>query len=150
MPQFHIRPAIAADIPALMSIEREAEAASHWSVEQYQTAVAQNTRRRVVVIESASTILGFVVVHAITQEWEIENIAVAESARRKGLGSQLVRESLHLARRQGAQEIFLEVRESNVAARALYERSGFAQSGQRRGYYQEPEEDAIVYRLSCS
>jgi [ribosomal protein S18]-alanine N-acetyltransferase len=147
---FHIRLATSADIPALMRVEREADTASHWSMEQYQAAFAQNTSRSVLLVENASTIYGFVVVHAIAQQWEIENLAVASTTRRKGLGMQLVREALAIARHQGAQEIFLEVRESNLAARALYEKSGFTQSARRKRYYRTPDEDAIIYRLRCS
>ena len=150
MPSFHIRPATAADIPSLMSIEREADTASHWSEEQYKLVFSQNSKRNVLVIESADTIYGFVVLHAIAQEWEIENLAVADAARRKGLGMQLLREALNLACRQGAQRIFLEVRASNLAARRLYEKSGFTQSGQRKKYYRNPDEDAVVYQLRCS
>jgi [ribosomal protein S18]-alanine N-acetyltransferase len=133
-----------------MRVEREADTASHWSMEQYQAAFAQNTRRSVLLVESVGTIYGFVVVHAIAQEWEIENLAVASTTRRKGLGTELVREALAIARHQGAQEIFLEVRESNLAARALYEQSGFTQSARRKGYYRTPDEDAVSYRLRCS
>ena len=49
--------------------------------------------------------------------------------------------------RRGAGAVFLEVRESNRAARALYEKWAFLESGRRRGYYKDPEEDAILYRL---
>ena len=81
------------------------------------------------------------------REWEIENIAVAGPARRRGLGTRLLGELLDLARGRGADAVFLEVRESNHAARALYEKWAFLESGRRRGYYKDPEEDAILYRL---
>jgi ribosomal-protein-alanine N-acetyltransferase len=52
-----------------------------------------------------------------------------------------------LARERGADTVFLEVRESNLAARRLYEKATFVEKGRRQLYYQEPEEDAIVYQL---
>ena len=57
-------------------------------------------------------------------------------------------EFLNLARRQGALAVFLEVRESNRAARALYEKWAFVENDRRKRYYSNPEEDAIVYRLA--
>jgi len=53
-----------------------------------------------------------------------------------------------VARAKGAQSIFLEVRESNQAARSLYEKWAFVESGRRIRYYQNPQEDAIAYRHS--
>jgi|SRR5579862_708566 len=150
MPNFHIRPATTEDIPALMRMESGAATASHWSAEQYKAVFSRNSKRNVLVIERPGAICGFVVLHAISQEWEIENLVVAELTRRKGLGMQLLEESLNLACRFGAREIFLEVRESNLAAHALYEKSGFARVGLRRGYYRNPEENAVVYRRNCS
>jgi ribosomal-protein-alanine N-acetyltransferase len=90
---------------------------------------------------------GFIVGRAIGEEWEIENIAVAEPIRSRGLGTRLLGEFLDLARGRGARAVFLEVRESNLAARRLYEKWVFIESGRRRRYYRDPEEDAISYRL---
>jgi ribosomal-protein-alanine N-acetyltransferase len=59
----------------------------------------------------------------------------------------LLGEFLRLARERGADTVFLEVRESNLAARRLYEKATFVEKGRRQLYYQEPEEDAIVYQL---
>jgi ribosomal-protein-alanine N-acetyltransferase len=94
-----------------------------------------------------SCLHGFVVARIVGAEWEIENIAIAGSARRRGLGTRLLGELLDLARAQGAEAVFLEVRESNRAARSLYEKWAFLESGRRRNYYNDPEEDAILYRL---
>ena len=94
--------------------------------------------------------LGFVAGRVLDNEWEIENIVVAGPARRRGFGTRLLGEFLELARCRGAQAVFLEVRESNLAARRLYEKWAFVQSGRRKLYYREPEEDAIVFRLGLA
>jgi ribosomal protein S18 acetylase RimI-like enzyme len=75
---------------------------------------------------------------------------VAGPARRRGFGTRLLGEFLRRAQSEGATAIFLEVRESNHAARSLYEKWAFSESGRRPRYYTQPEEDAIVYRLALS
>lgn len=79
-------------------------------------------------------------------EWEIENIVVAPKVRRKGIGRQLVDALLAAAGETNSESVFLEVRESNAAARKLYESAGFQQNGRRKSYYSDPPEDAILYR----
>lgn len=146
-----IRRAIAADIPALMALEKHSATAAHWSAEQYQTAFSNETSSRVVlIVEDEAAAQGFILGKALAEEWEIENIVVAERARRHGLGTRLLGEFLNLAQGGGGDAVFLEVRESNLAARRLYEKRGFVQSGRRKLYYREPEEDAIVYRLNVA
>jgi [ribosomal protein S18]-alanine N-acetyltransferase len=143
-----IRRAIPADIPALIALEKCAATAAHWSTEQYEAAFSSEAPfRTVLIIEEEDEVQGFIVGRAASEEWEIENIVVAATARRRGLGTRLLGEFLDLARGRGAQAVFLEVRESNLAARQLYEKWAFVESGRRKRYYHEPEEDAIVYRL---
>jgi len=143
-----IRPATTADIPAIMALEKHAATASHWSEEQYQAAVSPaGPARMALVVEEQETVKGFLVARAVDREWEIENIAVAGAARRRGLGTRLLGEFLDIVSAQNAEAVFLEVRESNLAARQLYEKWAFVESGRRPGYYREPEEDAILYRF---
>jgi ribosomal-protein-alanine acetyltransferase len=143
-----IRPATVADLPAMMSLEKRAATAAHWSAEQYEAMFRASSSGRVaMVIQEESSLHGFVIAREVSAEWEIENIAIAGSARRRGLGTRLLGELLDLARARGAVAVFLEVRESNHAARALYEKWAFLESGRRRRYYKDPEEDAILYRL---
>lgn len=143
-----IRPAIPADIPALMALERHAATAAHWSEQQHRAALdGAGPRRLALVIEEDSTLCGFLVARNAASEWEIENIAVAGAARRRGLGTRLLGEFLNRIRNELATAVFLEVRESNLAARALYEKWAFVESGRRSQYYQHPQEDAILYRL---
>ena len=146
--QMPIRRATPEDIPALISLERRAATAAHWTTEQYEAAFASGALpRQFLVVEEQSSVQGFIVGRAIGEEWEIENIAVAEPIRSRGLGTRLLGEFLDLARGRGARAVFLEVRESNLAARRLYEKWVFIESGRRRRYYRDPEEDAISYRL---
>jgi len=144
-----IREASESDIGNLMTLERDSATAAHWTARQYQTAISGDGPQRVVlVIERDSGITGFLVARQIEREWEVENVVVASSARREGLGTRLVREFLDRAREKAGQSAFLEVRASNEAARALYEKNGFTVTGHRRGYYQDPQEDAMLYRFT--
>jgi ribosomal-protein-alanine N-acetyltransferase len=145
----HIRPASPADIPAMMRLVSHSATAAQWSREQFERVFGTDGPRRMgLVIEEAVGVQGFLVGREIADEWEIENIAIAGAARRRGLGTRLLGAFLDDARREGATAIFLEVRESNHAARLLYEKWAFVESGSRPSYYSQPQEDAIVYRLS--
>lgn len=149
MEKLSIRAATMSDLSAMMALERHAATAAHWAVEQYEAMFRASSPGRVaLVIEEDTQIQGFVIAVSAGVEWEIENIAIAGSARRRGLGTRLLGELLDMARAKGAEAVFLEVRASNRAARALYEKWAFSESGQRRSYYQNPQEDAIVYRLA--
>jgi [ribosomal protein S18]-alanine N-acetyltransferase len=144
----NIRNATAADIPILMALEASAITAAHWSGEQYQAIFSQTGACRLALVaEEASQVRGFLIAREVQREWEIENIVVADSMRRRGLGTRLLDGFLNLARAQGAKAVSLEVRESNLAARRLYQKQGFFESGRRKSYYRQPEEDAIAHRL---
>jgi len=146
------RPATVADIPAMLELERQAATAAHWSREQYdQLFNAQELRRVALLIETEDgEPRGFLVARSLDGEWEIENVVVTEAFQRRGLGTQLLDELLEQARAARARSVFLEVRESNRAARTLYAKRGFAVRGCRRNYYQNPPEDGLVYRLDLT
>lgn len=86
---------------------------------------------------------GFILCRTVLDEAEILTLAVRPSARRSGLGARLTRAAAGLAARDGATRLFLEVAEDNAAARALYARAGFEQTGRRRRYYARPGGDAV-------
>jgi ribosomal-protein-alanine N-acetyltransferase len=146
-----IRPATLDDILSLIALENHAVTAAHWSDEQYRAIfLPGGTPRIALVTEDAGSIQGFLVARAVDREWELENIAIAGPARRRGLGTRLLGELLSSARSQRATAIFLEVRESNSAARRFYEKWAFRESGRRLAYYREPDEAAVTYRLDFS
>ncbi len=144
-----VRAANAADIPALLALDRGAPTAAHWSEADYRQFLVQAFGHVVLVIEERS-VQGFIAGRDLGPEWEIENVVVASSAQRRGLGARMIQEFFVLARERGAQAIFLEVRQSNRAARALYCKLGFVETGGRKSYYQDPEEDAILYKKSVT
>lgn len=141
-----IRPATSADLPALMALEHSAATAAHWSFEQYRAALSESSHAALVVEKDSQT-LGFLIARSIGTEWELENIVVAAQAQRRGLGTQLLDEFLDRALDRRAESVFLEVRDSNLPARHLYEKRGFVECGRRQHYYLDPVEDAIIYRL---
>jgi ribosomal-protein-alanine N-acetyltransferase len=146
---FLVRRANALDLPAIKVLEQHSAMAAHWNQELYENLVSASSPRIVLVIENTSnqSILGFLITRTIGREWEIENIVIGEQSQRHGLGRQLLGEVLRHARHRGAEAIFLEVRDSNFAAKALYENLNFKQIGRRKSYYRDPEEDAVLYRL---
>lgn len=146
----NIRPARAGDIPSLLALQAESPTAAQWSELRYREIFTSPGVNRIALIAEDDCIRGFLVARAILEEWEIENVVVATSSRRTGLGSQLLHQFLALARSAAAQAVFLEVRESNRPARALYEKFHFLLCGRRPNYYSDPGEDALVFRLSFS
>jgi ribosomal-protein-alanine N-acetyltransferase len=91
-------------------------------------------------------VAGYVVAWTVADEAEIANVAVAPSLRGRGFGGRLLDAALREVERRGAGAVFLEVRESNAAARALYAARRFVEVGRRRAYYRRPQEDALVLR----
>jgi [ribosomal protein S18]-alanine N-acetyltransferase len=92
-------------------------------------------------------IQGFLVSRLLNDEMEIENVVIAQGMRRFGLGSLILERVLQEAQNQGVRRVFLEVRESNVAAIGLYEKAGFVSTGKRRSYYRDPDEDAKLLEI---
>jgi ribosomal-protein-alanine acetyltransferase len=149
---FQIRSARPADIPVLLALEQAAETAAHWSPAEYADLFPVEgpppaVRRVVLVAEMRASVCAFAVARVVAAEWQIENVVVAASVRGKGVGRALLHAITVAARAERAERITLEVRESNLAARRLYEKFGFAQCGLRSGYYGNPDEAAVLYDL---
>lgn len=149
-PLFTIRPAQRGDMAEVQGLEQAAASAAHWTQETYE-GIARNdapTRIALVAENLESRLCGFVVARIIADECELENIVVESGAVRQGIGSALLDELAQTARTRGAKRIFLEVRESNLPARGLYQKFGFQCDGERDAYYSDPIERAILYSLT--
>jgi len=133
-----------------MDLERACPAAAHWAEQQYRQLFEHVGPPRAVLVAQETpddlSVSAFLVALHIDPEWELENIVVAPAARRKGLGVRLLDALLERAKDTNSESVFLEVRESNAGARALYERAGFQQTLLRKSYYSNPPEDAVIYR----
>jgi ribosomal protein S18 acetylase RimI-like enzyme len=132
-----IRPARAPDLPALREIQGTSPEAAQWQPRDYLTFDCHVAMR-------AGRLAGFVVSRPIVAgEREILNVAVHADFRRQGVAKELIEAEL----RRWPGDHFLEVRESNHAARRLYSRLGFRDVGLRPGYYDHPSEPGIVMKL---
>lgn len=145
-----IRNATPQDIPEMMRLAKSSEGAAQWSEQQYRSLFLANnavTSALTLVAQSPGTsvIAGFLTARRVAPELELENVVVAQEARGSGIGIRLMREFLNRAQQSNSEAVFLEVRESNSAARALYKRVGFSETGRRKSYYNNPLEDAILY-----
>jgi [ribosomal protein S18]-alanine N-acetyltransferase len=141
-----VRQARPGDVDDVAAIERRAFS-DPWSAGSFR-ALFGNPLVDFVVAEDAITgrILGYVVAWFVMDEAEIANLAVSDAARRTGIGARLLDRALEAAARRKARLVFLEVRESNAAAQALYASRHFAVAGRRAKYYRKPDEDALVLR----
>jgi [ribosomal protein S18]-alanine N-acetyltransferase len=90
---------------------------------------------------------GFICANKLSNEWEIENTVVDAEFLRRGIADALLRALTQRAKNEAASAILLEVRESNLPARRLYEKHAFRELGRRRMYYKDPLEDAVLYTL---
>lgn len=98
------------------------------------------------VAEENGEIAGYIGSQSVLGEADMLNLAVSPEYRRRGIGEQLITRLIALLRQQGVGSLTLEVRISNAAAIALYEKLGFTQVGRRRNYYEKPREDAWILR----
>lgn len=131
------------DIPELVSITEESTQSASWSKESYEK-LCRLEGFLAFVNETAGCISGFVAGRQVVDEGEILNLAVRRQNRRRGEGHALLSAVLEQLHRRGVNKVFLEVRESNEAGIAFYEKMGFAKTGRRPGYYREPEEAAVL------
>lgn len=159
-----VRRARVADLDRVRSIARESPAAQ-WTQQDYRTYCVASLDQPLMVSKVIfvacdrlrEEIAGFAAFQAVvaTGECELENMAVEGNWRRRGIGARLLAAGLLWCRGWRAEPglasdgtepletLSLEVRASNAAALAFYRQAGFVERGRRRGYYSQPEEDAI-------
>lgn len=161
-----LRRMTADDIVRVLDLERASPTAAHWTENDYRAAISGGEPRRLAeVMELDETdsmlvqfadetryapepgIQGFIVARLLGEEMEIENVLVTSDLRRFGLGTLVLEHLLQEAKNQGIRRVFLEVRESNEAARKLYEKAGFVTNGLRKHYYRAPDEDALLLEI---
>jgi len=136
----------ARDLDAVVAIER-AIYPHPWTRGNFSDSLDAGYHCR--VVECGGAIIGYSVAMIAAGEAHLLNLSIAAEWQRRGLGTELLRFIIRLARDYAADKIYLEVRPSNLAARALYGRAGFAEIAVRRDYYPADagREDAVVMEL---
>ncbi|OSI07625.1 acetyltransferase [Neisseria animaloris] len=145
-----IRPATSQDCFHLAELDAQCNP-SPWSANQFQTAL-NNRFNTVLVIEQDKKLSAFAVWQTICGESELHLIATAPEYRRIGLASHLLSIWFQSVLEHKVERLFLEARESNIAAQSLYRKLGFSEYGRRKLYYTLSEnmrEDAVLMEKLC-
>ena len=133
------------DIDELAAAEKICFPGDPWSRESFLEALGSGSCYILCAKDMQLTkIVAYSVIFCIADQADLANIAVLPDCRGRKLGRRLLEKTLEKAYEMGVSEVFLEVRESNAAARGLYLSSGFAEIGVRRNYYSAPRENAVL------
>jgi len=148
-----IIPATLADLTDLLRLE-EACFSAPWTRKMLEAELTGNQFAHFLVARDAAkatttdgAIVGSLCFWIVFEEVRLMNLAVAEDRRRQGIGAALVASALRTGLMQAATRAVLEVRASNRAALALYQRFGFSQVSIRPAYYSNPVEDAVLMEM---
>ncbi|NQJ68350.1 ribosomal protein S18-alanine N-acetyltransferase [Streptococcus suis] len=125
---------------AVLAVMQSVYEQSPWTLEQIASSMASQDEDYYLAYEGQE-LVGFLAVQMVLDEMEILQIAVKADFQRLGIASQLM-----AAVMDWDGDIFLEVRESNSAAQALYTRQHFSKIGKRKDYYRNPVEDAVMMK----
>ncbi len=136
------------DIDAVIAIEREVFPPSEvWSDNGFATHLIRSDALYLVA-EDGQGVHGYAGMLLMGEEGEVTKVAVEPALRRQGIGEMLLLGLMDVSASRGVEKIYLEVRHGNRAAQRLYEKAGFTVCGERKDYYLDPREDAVLF--SCS
>lgn len=130
------------DIAQVAEIERQIFSIP-WSEKAFRDSMESDNTIYIVAKEN-DNVAGYAGMYLSFEEGNITNVAVNPLSRRKGIGEKIVRDILNRAYEKGVMDVFLEVRETNSVAIALYEKIGFKEEGIRKNFYDKPRENALI------
>jgi ribosomal-protein-alanine N-acetyltransferase len=131
-----------ADLPQVIAIERRAFP-TPWSLAMFVLELSKPAGICLAALDAEGTLVGYCICSRYDTVWHIMNVAIAPPLRRSGIATALLG-ALFERVEEPEPRITQEVRTSNGAAIALYERHGFRGAGLRRRYYQDNGEDAVI------
>jgi len=135
------------DIPAVVALDKLSFTLP-WPERSFRFELTDNPSSRCWVYELDGQIVGMIVAWMLVDEAHIATISTHPDHRRQGIARQLLTHALRYMSREGAVSSFLEVRENNTAARDMYGKFGYEESGRRKRYYKDTNEDAILMTLT--
>jgi ribosomal-protein-alanine N-acetyltransferase len=118
-----------------------------WPERSFRFELTDNPASRCWVAEVDAKVVGMIVVWLLVLEAHVATLATHPNFRRQGIAKRLLSHALQYLINEGAQSSFLEVRASNTAAQEMYLKFGYKESGRRRHYYKDNNEDAILMHL---
>ncbi len=130
------------DVPAAAKLEKECFS-SPWSEKSLLESL-ENKNSVFLCAKLGEVFVGYIGASTVLDEAYVSDIAVSKEERRKGIGGKLLEECEKICRKKGCSFLSLEVRKSNKAATALYEKHGFCILGERKNFYSEPRENALI------
>ena len=130
------------DIPAVAALEREIFSMP-WSENGFLSALSSSDTLYLTV-RADNRVIGYCGLLQSFEEADITNVAVSPAYRGRGVGYRMLSELMEAGKTRGIERYTLEVRISNQAALALYEKLGFASVGVRKNFYEKPKEDAVI------
>jgi len=141
----HIRQMNGGDVATVLAIEERSLSA--WNRQQISSELQRRCGIALVAVAPDGEVRAWCCGLQTDIDAELLKITVGPEVRRSGIGRALLQEFCSIAKRQGAEQIFLEVRSQNHPALRLYEQHGFLKTGRRKDYYKEPVDDAVMYVL---
>lgn len=146
---YHIRPMTADDIDAVCQVEYVSFSVP-WSRDAFVKEITENNLAHYFVADVDGRAVGYAGMWLIWDGADVTNVAVLPEYRGFGIGTALVRQMADTVWASGAQTLMLEVRRSNIVAQHVYEKLGFVVCGERKGYYEDNREDAILMELDIT
>lgn len=134
------------DIPSVLELDKLSFALP-WPERSFRFELTENPASRCWVFDVEGKIAGMIVAWLLVDEAHIATIATHPEYRRQGIARKLLTYALRYMSKEGAVTSFLEVRESNTAARDMYHQFGYEVVGRRKRYYKDTDEDAILMTL---
>lgn len=135
------------DIDAIVSVEN-ACFSTPWSIDAIKHEICENKLADfMIACDEENNIIGYIGIWTLLDECQINKIAVMPEKRKIGIGKTILNHVIEFTRDMGVKSWYLEVRESNTAAQALYRSAGFSSVGTRKNYYINPVEDAVLMSL---
>jgi ribosomal-protein-alanine N-acetyltransferase len=138
-----VRPAVQEDVETIGRLEAQLYP-NPWFPATFRSVLKREMARILVADGLGRGVVGYAVFWWVHEQAELANLAVAKDFQGQGVGGQLLDRVLAEVANRDVETVFLEVRESNEAARRLYRSRGFSQISIRRDYYRNPREDALI------
>ncbi len=149
--QLILTPGEITDLEEIMVIER-ASFSFPWTKGMVLSELFENPFSFSTVVRAGDTrkIIAQVFMRLMVDELHLLNLGVHPAWRRRGLGTRLIRHVLSTAKAKEAERVILEVRDTNHAAQALYQKTGFRRIGLRKNYYRKPKENALLFQYDLN